>query len=172
MRVLLSKPFNLIAFNLMWLGCVLGRNDWILLLAPVVFGYATLLLLTRTIQPHQLLIPVSAGLSVDALMTITRLFQFADAPLLLPAWLVVLWVAFSTTLTLSLEVVGRNKWLASLAGAIAIPFNYAVGERLGAVSFGDTPLVTLVALGVTWMLLLPVLFYLCERKWEKLVEGF
>lgn len=169
MRFLLSKPFNLVAFNLMWIGCVLGGIDWLWLVAPVVFAYAALLLLTRTVQPHQLLLPAAIGLTADVLMTITGLFQFDDAALLLPAWLVVLWIAFSTTLTRSLEVFGRNKWVAALAGTAAFPFNYGVGERLGAVSFGDTPVITLAVLAVTWMVLLPVLFYISERKWEELI---
>lgn len=172
MGLLLSKPFNLVAFNLMWIGCVLGRGDWLWLVAPAVFAYTGLLLFTRTVQPHQLVIPFAVGVSSDMLMTVTGLFQFDNAPLLLPAWLIVLWVAFSTTLTRSLELIGRNKWIAAGCGALAFPFNYGVGERLGAVSFGDTPLLALLALAVTWMLLLPVLFYVSERKWEKLIEVF
>lgn len=172
MGFLLSKPFNLVAFNLMWIGCVLGREAWLWLVAPVVLAYAGLLLYTRTVQPHQLGIPFAIGVTSDALMTATGLFQFDNPPLLLPAWLIVLWVAFSTTLTRSLEVIGRNKWVAAGCGAVAFPFNYGVGERLGAVSFGDAPFAALIALAVTWTLLLPVLFYISERKWEKLIEVF
>ena len=78
------------------------------------------------------------GVSIDSLLTVLGVFQFGPTLFFIPLWLVLLWAAFTTTLFLSLEIVGRSKWIAAICGALAFPFNYAVGERLGAVSFGSS----------------------------------
>lgn len=163
MPFVLTKPFNLVAFNLMWLGCVLGRADWLWLVAPGVLAYCALLILTGTVRAWQIAVPAAIGIAIDAALTGAGLFHFPETPLLLPLWLLVLWLAFATTLTQSLAVVGRHKWVAAACGAVAFPFNYGVGERLGAVSFHDTWLVTVIALACIWALLLPVMYWLVEK---------
>lgn len=168
LSVVLSKPFNLMAFNLMWLGCVLGRGNWLWLVAPVVFGYCALLVATGTVRVWQIGLPAAIGVVIDGALTGAGLFAFAGTPLL-PLWLIVLWLAFSTTLTQSLSVFGRQKWVAAACGAVAFPFNYGVGERLGAVSFHESWVVTAVALALIWTFMLPFLYWLIEneRRWSR-----
>lgn len=162
LRLTTSRPFNLVAFNLLWLGCVLGRQELIWLTAPLALGYSALLLNTGTVKPVQIAIPVVLGVAVDSAMTAAGLFVFSNNGLFIPAWLLVLWLAFATTLTLSLEIVGRRKLVAAVAGAVAVPFNYAVGARLEAVSFAEPVLAVYITMSVVWALLLPLLFAICE----------
>ena len=166
MAVVLSKPFNLAAFNLMWLGCVLGRGDWLWLVAPVVLVYCALLVLTGTVRAWQIGVPAAIGVAIDAALTGAGLFVFPGTPLL-PLWLLVLWLAFATTLTRSLAVFGRHKWVAAACGAVAFPFNYGIGERLGAVSFHESWLVTVTTLALIWMLMLPFLYWLVGNGWRR-----
>ena len=54
LRVLLSKPFNIIAFNLTWLACVVGRDDYLWLAAPAVLVYVILLVRHKVIELNKL----------------------------------------------------------------------------------------------------------------------
>mgnify|MGYP001163520115 FL=1 len=172
LRVLLSKTFNIIAFNLTWLACVVGRDDYLWLAAPAVFVYVILLVRHQVIELKRLLPLIAIGISIDVLLTALGIFQFEASlfgagGLLIPAWLMVLWVAFSTTLFLSLRMIGRYKILAALCGALVIPFNYAVGERLGAVSFGDAYPLALLSMSAIWIIALPLSCMIADGKLEK-----
>lgn len=167
MQILLSRPCNLILFNLIWLACVLGRDRLVVPVSLLVLGYLSLLVYHRRLRLEQLLIPATIGVAADLLMTLAGLFDFGDAPLIVPVWLITLWLAFSSTLNLSLAAVGRKKWLAALAGALAFPLNYSLGERLGAVNFGGPDFAAPLALAITWAMLLPLLFVITEQHREK-----
>lgn len=156
-----SKTFNLLAFNLMWFGCVIGRDRLLWLTIPLVFGYAMLLILGGRVPWYKIGLPVLIGIGIDGLLSASGYFSFGSA-LLLPAWFILLWIAFSTTLSQSLEPLGRNKWLAALLGAIAVPMNYVLGERLGAVEFPYSYWQTVAAISVSWALMLPLFFAICD----------
>jgi len=166
MRMVLTKPFNLIAFNLMWLGLVLGRADWLWLVGPLVLTYLALLIISNTLRPTQILLPAAIGVSIDALITGLGFMSFQGTTWLLPLWLITLWLAFSSTLSLSLAVFGRSKPIAALCGAVAFPFNYGVGERVGAVAFVEAYWPSVLALSLTWALMLPLLFNVVENSWR------
>lgn len=164
---ILSKPFNLVAFNLMWLGCVVGREQWFILVAPLVLAYAALLLSESEIKPFQLLFPIGIGISIDSTLSLLGIFEFESDSMIAPFWLMILWVAFATALVKSLAIFGRNKLLAAVLGAIAFPLNYSVGERLGAVSFAEGYLTALVVLSVIWAICLPLLYFVAEGSLER-----
>jgi len=156
-KILLSKPFNLVAFNIVWLSCVIGRENLIWLIAPLVLSYVALLVATESIKLYQIVLPVSIGVCVDLVLAIAGVFEFSNSSPLLPLWLVVLWIAFAATLTQSLNFLSKNMIVACFFGAIGFPLNYSVGERLGAVSFEESYLITMIILCLLWAILLPVL---------------
>lgn len=162
-----SKSFNLILFNLMWLGLVLGRESLLFITVPFVIIYVCLLLGSGRIRVYMLLIPATIGITVDSVLTLAGIFSFANAGLLIPLWLIMLWLAFSTTLTQSLSFLSKNWLFAAIAGGIAFPFNYAVGERLGAVTFGESYLFTLFVIGIVWLVFLPFLFFITHEAFRK-----
>lgn len=158
MGLLRSNIFNLIFFNLLWLILVLGRNEFLWFSAPLVLAYAGVLVATGTIRPAALLVPALLGLIIDALLVSAGLFDFSPHELL-PAWMAVLWLLFASTLSLSLRWLAAHFWVTALAGGLAFPLNYRLGEALGAVSFAaPTPLV-LATLAAIWMVGLPLLFW-------------
>ena len=168
---MLSKTFNLVAFNLTWLGCVVGREQFWWFFTPLVAGYLALLVRSQIFRISKFIMLFALGVSIDSLLTAVGLFQFEYASFFIPLWLVLLWAAFTTTLFLSLEIVGRNKGVAALCGALAFPFNYAVGERLGAVSFGVTDNLTLVTLSGIWAIALPGMFLIAEGEIRRTNES-
>jgi len=157
MKLLFSTPFNLVFFNTMWLLCVIGRDQLLWLSAPLFITYAFLLLGAGKIQVAQLLIPATIGLLADSAMVLGGLLDF-NSQLLLPLWLVLLWINFSITLSLALEWLEKHFWLCALAGAIAFPLNYSIGEQLGAVTYTAPYPLVLTLMAAAWAIGLPLLY--------------
>jgi hypothetical protein len=164
--VLTSKAANLVIFNVIWASCVFGRYEFIVVSLPLTLAYVSFLIAMKAVGLQQIAAVAAIGIGVDCALTVGGLFQFPDSAFF-PLWLVVLWIGFSTTLPLSLNPIGRRKWLAALAGAIAGPFNYAVGERIGAVAFPQSLTATVAVLAAVWVLLLPLLFSCVADKEKK-----
>lgn len=159
-RVLADKLwFNAIWFQGIWFCTVLGRDG---LLPLALLLLALHLWLARADwrgELRQLALVGGLGIAADALLSAAGVFQFSGG-VLVPLWLCCLWLAFAVALRRSLDWLGARPWLASLAGAIAFPLNYWVGQRAGAVEFGYSLPSTLALLAITWAVLLPLMFRL------------
>ena len=129
-QIITSKSLNIIIFNLLWLGLVLGRDSLIHLTVPSLLIYLACLLRIGDLKVHQILLPAIIGIMIDMSLTFFGIFIFPDSSLIVPFWLILLWINFSTTITLSLSFIGKNKLIAFGLGATALPFNYTVGVRL------------------------------------------
>ena len=158
--VVKARLFNIVAFNVLWLSCVVGHNSFLWLSVPLLLAYLWFLVETNSASLSRILVPAAIGILTDTALALAGVFQFQDSLLIIPLWLVVLWIGFATTLSQSLSVFGKNLWIAACAGAVAFPFNYGVGERLGAVSFGETYLESMMILSLLWAALFPLCFYL------------
>lgn len=155
-----SKWLNIVLFNLFWIACVAGKNQLIWLVATFAFLYLFLLIYYKSITLKQLVLTGLLGITIDSILTAVGFFKFTSDNHLIPLWLIVLWFVFVTTLPLSLDFLSKYKLLTVLAGATGFPFSYAMGERLGAVTFGAGYLEALVFLSIIWAAGLPLLFYL------------
>lgn len=164
MKIVTSSPFNLVINNLFWAGCVFGRYDMIWFVAPAIMVYVALLLYSRVIQLSQILFPVGLGIIIDSIYTASGVFQFEHHSVLVPLWMCALWIAFSTTLPLSLRLFGKNAYLASVTGALGFPFSYYLGYELGAISFGIGIPWVILMVALTWAALLPIMFYWINRQ--------
>lgn len=162
-----SKFLNIIVFNLLWVGLVLGRESLIHLTLPSLLIYLACLLRIGDLKIHQILLPAAIGITIDSSLTFFGIFIFPESNLIIPFWLIVLWVNFSTTLTLSLSFIGKNKLIAFGLGATVLPFNYTVGERLGAVTFGDPYLFSLLVIALVWSVSFPILFIVSHENFIK-----
>ena len=105
----------------------------------------------------------AGGFALDTALTAAGLY--APAPYLLPLpwsapWMVSLWVNFAATLNGPLRSLRGRYGLAALLGAVGGPAAYAAGERLGAVTFGDTRALSFAALSAAWALAVPALLWL------------
>ena len=147
--------FNAIRFQSTWFLCVLGQDA----LLPFTLGMLSLhfILVHSAREEARRLLPVFAvGIGVDTLLSAIGIFDFG--PALIPLWLMALWVAFAASLTRALGVFGRSPWLAALVGGIGVPFNYAVGAKMGAVNLPMDPILTGAVLITIWAMLLPALY--------------
>lgn len=170
-RIINGKLFNIAAFNLLWLGCVVGQNKFLWLITPILTLYLWFLISNKLTSFLSIALPATLGIFADMVLTLAGIFQFQNTFLIIPLWLVVLWIGFSSTLSQSLAFLGKNKWITAFAGAVAFPFNYGVGERLGAVSFGNTYLVSVLTMSLLWALLFPLCFYISEVMLKTTQQG-
>ena len=163
-QIVTSKFLNIVVFNLLWIGLVLGRDTLIHLTLPSLLIYLVCLLRIGDLKLHQILLPATIGITIDSSLTFFGIFIFPDSSLIIPFWLIVLWINFSTTITLSLSFIGNNKLVAFGLGATALPFNYTVGERLGAVTFGEPYLFSILVIVLVWSVSFPILFMVSHEN--------
>lgn len=160
---------NLVAFQIGWFACVLGAaHGWpwagTALAAAAVAWHAA-----RAARPVRELKLVAAAVLIGALwdstLTITGWLAFTSGALIAgaaPHWILAMWALFATTLNVSLNWL-KGRWLtAALLGAIAGPLAYLAGARLGAVVLVE-PAAALIALGIGWALITPLLLMLARR---------
>ncbi len=158
--------FNAIWFQSTWFCAVFGRNELLGLTASLLLLH---FLLTRDWlgEVRHACVIGGIGICVDAVLSFFGVFSF-DNDVLLPFWMCGLWIAFSTTLTRSLSFLNSRPTPAIFLGAIVVPVNYGVGERVGAVDFGVEIPQTLLILSLIWAALLPTLYlissYISKRN--------
>ena len=154
--------FNALWFQGFWLCAVVGRER-LLPLTLLLLALHFWLVRDWRGELRALLWVAGVGILVDSSLGASGVFVFpGDA--VLPLWLAALWLGFATTVTRSLAWLAARPWLAAVCGLLVMPWNYAVGERLGAVEFGFGLGPTAVLLGVAWAILLPLLMHLGSRR--------
>ncbi len=171
-KIVTSSPVNLALNNVFWAGCVVGRYDLLWIVAPAILCYAALLIYAGTVRFNQLILPILLGIAIDSVFTALGVFQFANHGAMLPLWMCALWIAFATTLPLSLRLLGRNAYLAALTGALGFPFSYYLGYKLGAVSFGIALPWVIALVALTWAFFLPIMFWWSDNKQVRLSEAY
>ena len=156
---LIDHPlFNFIWFYSIWLLLVLGKDQFIpVFIALIAFHYC----FVRDKKFELTFVGACAliGISFDALLSYAGVFKFDDN-LLMPLWLVCLWVAFPSTLTRGLRFLKRNVFLCVFLGGFGGASSYFSGAYFGAVEFGYDPITTGLILFIHWAILFPVLMYL------------
>lgn len=149
-----------------WFACVLGAawdQPWI---GPAFVMGALVLEASTSKQAYRLFSWAAAamalGLAVDSLLALLGLFRFAS-PLpvdwVSPPWMVALWLNFALALAGCLKWLAGRYLLGALLGLAGGPLAYAAGSRLGAMELSD-PLWSLVAVGLAWLVAVPVLLWL------------
>jgi hypothetical protein len=80
-------------------------------------------------------------------------------PLLAPYWIVALWVAFATTLNVSLRWLKQRYGLALALGALGGPIAYLGGSKLGGIVLNN-PTMALTFLALGWAIITPALVFI------------
>ena len=158
---MLKTLANALLFQLGWFACVLSPLNpqwpWLLGVPLLVIGLH-LAWIGRGIREARLLLGVLLlGVALDSLLLHLGLFDFGEPRLLIPLWLALLWLLLATTLGHCLAWAARPWWRASLLGAVSGPLSYYAGAQLAGVGLPLDTGPSLLALAVTWALLLPLL---------------
>lgn len=171
MRPLWPKAMNVIGFQTVWLACVAGAGHGDLWLGPVLalaFVAATLRFGDRArADLRMLMISLPLGFALDSALSwsgwlIYRQpwpWQFAA-----PVWIWGLWLGFAMTLNHSLAFLRDRPLLATLLGLFGGPMAYwSAAGAFDAIEFGAPVAWVMIAIALTWALVLPALFAIDRR---------
>jgi len=160
---------NFIGFQVGWFACVLGAaNDKELLGMIIALGVIIYHVVTQGDSRKELKLVLAAtviGLLWETWVLNLDILHYPSHPEALfwaPAWLIMMWALFATTINLSMGWL-KGRWILSVfMGAVFGPLAFIGGEKLGAVVFLDSTL-SIVTLSVGWGLLMPLLLWIAER---------
>jgi hypothetical protein len=156
------KWVAIVLFKLNWLLLVLGQQRWLLVVVCCTLPLQVLAVFSMNANQdakHRVLLHclLFAGLGVlmDQVLSFTGVLSFPG--LWLPAWLVVLWLAFALVLPHVSGFLQRLPVYAwSVLGALGGTLSYRAGAALGAVEFGQSPWISSIVLALAWAVLLPL----------------
>jgi hypothetical protein len=161
---------NLVVFYAGWIACVTAAaagQQWIAIAACLAVVGVHLI---SSPEPGSELKLVAAagliGLIAESLLMGTGAARYAmsDVSAVLPPWwLVSLWMAFGTTLNVSLAWLRERHLLAALLGLAAAPPSYYAAAQIGAMELALPVGRSLMLVGLAWAAALPLLLAVATR---------
>lgn len=145
--------FNAAVFQGAWLDLLVFHTG-----LAVLFICLLGMQLWRLFKVHSryLLLPLIAvfclGLLLDSLFSFLELFRFGNSPeltLVIPNWLVMLWLAFSLSLPISFSWLLHKPSLAVGVFACMAPLSYIAGRHIGVIEFSNS---TILLISIAWAL--------------------
>lgn len=160
---------NFVLFQVAWFACVLGAAQGMPWAGPAVVAAVVAFHLAKAPLPGReiplLVFAAVVGAIFDSLLVSAGWLVYPSGQLFAgtaPYWIVAMWVAFATTLNVTLHWLKGRIALAALFGAIGGPAAFYAGAALGGVVFAD-PVAGYLALAVGWALLMPLLMAVATR---------
>jgi hypothetical protein len=161
---------NLVAFQACWLASVLGAARGLPWLGPLFAALWLPLHIRATgsfmvIETKLILAAGALGYVLDSAIVLSGGMSFpAQTQLGAPTtlWMITLWLGFAATLRHVLGWIRGRYLVAALLGAIAGPFAYWSGAKLGAVVLTDM-VPSLAMVSVEWLIAMPLLLLLVTR---------
>jgi len=80
---------------------------------------------------------------------------------IVPVWILALWLAFATTLNMSLAWMHKRYWISFIFGMIGGPLAYLAAEKLGAVTVASQ--FSYIALALGWAIITPLLLLIARH---------
>ncbi len=171
---------NVALFQVAWLSSVIGGAREMPWLGPVAVLIALAVHLRFARKPFEEIILVLTcaliGAAFDSLLVAAGWVAYKSgqfSALIAPYWIITMWMLFATTLNVSMRWMRGKPRLAALFGLYGGPAAYLGGQALGGIVLVKLwP--ALIALGIGWAIMMPVLMRLSEeldgmpgqrRKW-------
>lgn len=158
--------FNLIVLYAAWFGAVLSAaaNRPVLAAVASLVAIAVNLAISaeRWADTKLVLLSAVVGLILDGLLINAGIATYASPNAIAglpPVWLTAMWMAFATSLNVSLGWLQRRLVLASLLGFVGGPASYLAGARLGAMQFSTPLWQSLAVVGILWAVAFPGLLF-------------
>ena len=159
-----TSLLNYTLFQSGWFVCVLGAAagyPWMATGIGLLLVLAHLALVRNAACEIVLLMAsLFLGLLVDSYHIRTSVLVFPIGSFhssLPPAWILVLWLQFAMSLHYSLSWLLGRYFLGALLGSVSGALAYWAGVRFGAAAFGADLIRSLVQIGLSWGLIMPIL---------------
>lgn len=160
---------NFVLFQLAWLAfvlCAANQLPWLGFITGVSLVSIQLALIPHPLKELQLVIVVAIiGAVFDQLLLNHGVVQYQAhgwSVGLVPVWIIGLWLAFASTLNVSLRWLRNARLIAMVLGALGGPLAYMAAQKLGAVTLTITPSSHIV-LAVGWAALMPLMVHLSTK---------
>ena len=147
---------NIVAYQVAWFACVLGaahQLPWVgTSIALAVAALHLAFTPRRGVELKLILIAAAIGLILDSALASFGFVSFASGVLIegiAPHWMVGLWIAFATTLSISMRWLVVRPMLAVAFGALGGPIAYYAGAKLGAITINSSAS-AFIAIGLSW----------------------
>jgi len=164
------KLLNALMFFIGWFFCVTNaaRGRPLLGLSISLFIVGIHLVFIKNKLKEFLLIVASviAGFCVETMLIKFYVLRYASPnavwPGYAPFWVLGLYALFATTINHSLAWLRPLQFVAALFGFLGAILSYSAGEYLGAVEFVIPRGGSVMAVGIFWFVLMPMLYLLNE----------
>jgi hypothetical protein len=159
---------NFLLYQLTWFACVMGAaggQAWIGVgVGLLVIGLHLRLAHAMATELKIILLTGLIGALWETLLVSQGWVRYAGGgwPGFAPLWIIALWLTFATTFNISLRWLQGRHGLSALLGLIGGPLAWYAGMRMGALELPD-PGYDLLAIGLGWAVLMPVLLLLAAR---------
>jgi hypothetical protein len=160
---------NFVAFQVGWFAAVLGAANNMPWAGPVVIAVVIGLHLRIVHKPRRelglILICGLIGAVIDSLLVLAGWVSYPTGAIVdnaAPYWIIAMWMLFATTLNVSLGWLKPRKAIGAAFGLVGGPLAYYTGFKLGGIWFIDFE-AAMIALGLAWGAVVPVLLVLAER---------
>lgn len=160
---------NITGFNSTWLaGLILAGKGlgWAGLAVVMANVIAQALLAPRRAREAAFYAVAALGAAADVGLVLGGLIRYrgeSGVSAEFVALFAALWASFATTVTCSLGTVLDRLWLGVVLGAFGGPLSYFGGSKLGAITLGERPWLTLGVVAVQYAVLTPLLMWLARR---------
>lgn len=159
---------NVLGYQCVWFACVgaaAAGRPLLGIAASLAFTLATLALGGRwRADLRTVAIALPLGFAMDSAFAAAGWLAYAAPgpwPFAAPAWIAAIWLAFAMTLNHSMGFLRRHALAASLLGLAGAPLAYWGASRgFGVLGFAEPVVDSLLAVGLAWALLLPVILRL------------
>lgn len=159
---------NFLLYQLTWFACVMGaaggQSSIGVGVALLVIGLHLGLAHAAATELKIILLTGLIGALWETLLVNQGWVRYAGGgwPGFAPMWIIALWLAFATTFNVSLRWLQGRHGLSAMLGLIGGPLAWYAGMRMGALELPDLEH-DLLAIGLGWAVLMPVLLHLASR---------
>ena len=133
---------TLTGYQFTWLACVFGEKYFLNLGIYLGLIYLALYLYFSKNKKRSLLICfliAIPGYLFDSMMIYLSIYQFNSSEVIgmLPSWMIILWLSFSTLFDEILVVFKKYQFLGIIFSIILGPFTYYLGEPIGVILINE-----------------------------------
>ena len=138
----LKTVIVLTGYQFTWLACVFGEKYFLNLGIYIGLIYLALYLYFSKNKKRSLLICsliATPGYLFDSMMIYLSIYQFNSSEIIgiLPSWMIILWLSFSTLFDEILVVFKKYQFLGIIFSIVLGPFTYYLGEPIGVILINE-----------------------------------